>query len=151
MKRGRPKKKLEDIKTSELKKIAATEFQLLRRLECADDRGYCVCCTCGATSKYNENMQGGHYVGRSVNLYLLDPLNVHPQCSWCNGMGKGMPDHYYVFLCGKYGEEAADTLLQARKRKNGIKTHKLTKPFLIDFIQETRAKIRKEKERVGAF
>jgi len=93
-------------------------FQKLRRLQEADDCGWCTCVSCGARHAYDD-LDAGHYVSRDNNTTAFDPRNVNPQCRACNrkppyGKG-GNPEGYRKFL----GDEVADEL-KAKGRKTAI-------------------------------
>lgn len=125
-------KKKPNIKA--LKKKMATAFQKLRRLQCADKNGFCTCVTCGKKAKWNDYMQGGHYVSRKINYTLVDARNVHPQCSRCNVLFSGMSDYYYDFLVKEYGQKVADELKGYRinapiKQFKAFEIIELTKKF----------------------
>lgn len=58
----------------------ATVLQRLRRLEEAGDDGYCACVTCGVVRKWNDGIQGGHYITRTCTSTKLEESNIWPQC-----------------------------------------------------------------------
>ena len=64
----------------------AVRLQLLRRMEEADEDGYCTCITCGVVKHYKE-MQGGHFIERGRMNTRLDHWNIWPQCPGCNMFG----------------------------------------------------------------
>lgn len=62
---------------------ALAAFCRLRRLQEANEAGYCQCITCGKIVKWNE-CDGGHFIPRRYRGTELDPDNVWPQCIECN-------------------------------------------------------------------
>ena len=64
---------------------AAVLLQKLIRLKAADEFGMCVCVTCGKRARWNDGMQGGHFISRKYTGTKLLEENLHPQCAGCNG------------------------------------------------------------------
>ena len=83
---------------------AMTLFQKLRRLQCADSRGYDKCISCGKVMHYTK-MDGGHYESRKCRATELEPDNVWPQCKYCNGTLEGNKIAYRNRLLAKIGPE----------------------------------------------
>ena len=79
-------KKLKRLTIAGLANKVATRLQLLRRMQEADEDGYCTCITCGDVRHYKE-MQGGHFMERGRMNTRLEPLNIWPQCPGCNLFG----------------------------------------------------------------
>jgi len=83
---------------------AMKAFQRLRRLQCADARGYIVCISCGRVNHYSK-MDGGHYETRKNRATELEPDNVWGQCKYCNGTLEGNSIAYRNRLLMKIGLE----------------------------------------------
>lgn len=88
---------------------ALSNFQRLRRVEEANDDGYCRCISCGKIAKWTE-LQGGHYIPRAVRVTELDRDNVNPQCQQCNGFLNGNLTQYRFHLVRKIGETRVQRL-----------------------------------------
>ena len=84
-------------------------FQLLRRLQCADSRGYVVCISCGSIHPYNE-MDAGHYIPRGNRATELEPDNVWPQCKRCNRHLSGNYANYRMNLILRIGQVGVERL-----------------------------------------
>lgn len=76
----------------------AKVLQELRRREESDSEGFCACVTCGKVSKWNDKMQGGHYISRRHSSTCLLSLNIWPQCIRCNQILNGNLGQYRLFL-----------------------------------------------------
>lgn len=126
---------------------ASTLLQLLVRLKASDDNGYCSCVTCGATSRYNEGMQGGHFIPRGKSPTRLLEENIHPQCSSCNGFGMkyhGKEAVYTLYMIDMYGKPFVEGLIEKSQEK-----HKWCRADLMDEIADLRARIKVEEARVS--
>ena len=100
-----------------LRKEALTTLQLMKRLEMADDNGYCTCVSCGVVRQWNDGMHGGHFVPKGkggTNAWALVEENVWPQCAGCNGFqmayGKAA-QQYTTWMIDWKGREAVDEML----------------------------------------
>lgn len=127
----------------EVEKVAV-RLQLLRRMEDADNDGYCTCCTCGARHHYKE-MDGGHYISRARVATKLDPRNVSAQCSRCNRFPDGSTGRLYsVYLDKTFGAGTADSLeCQSRKSR------KYTRDELAVLLTDINQRIKEQEERIG--
>ncbi|MCH2596508.1 MAG: recombination protein NinG [Pirellulales bacterium] len=100
-------------------------FQLKRRLEEADDTGYCTCVTCGVSDHYTK-MHGGHWIPKgSSSALAFDSKNVHAQCPGCNlfGMKYGSAAQAYtLFMIQQYGEIEVERMLARRNETVKIYT-----------------------------
>ena len=85
------------------KNEALTEFQKLRRMQCAGADGFANCISCAKRQHWKE-MDGGHYISRSVTATAFNPHNVHAQCKYCNRHLKGNLAAYRVNLVATVGE-----------------------------------------------
>lgn len=94
------------------KQEVARVFQKAKRMEAADDYGYCLCCCCGDRHHYKK-MDAGHFIGRKHNATVFDEMNVHPQCKSCNDPKNGAHGAamYGIFMVTQYGREAVDELI----------------------------------------
>ena len=122
-------------------------LQLLRRLESADDHGYCACVSCGEYNHYKK-MDGGHFISKSCSsFWALEEENVHPQCKGCNGFGmnNGVAAYQYQkFMVRKYGQEFVDNMIETRRD--------VKKRFAADYadmLKDLSARIKIEQDRVG--
>ena len=121
-------------------------FQLLRRLEEADDNGYCECVTCGVIKHYTE-VHGGHWLPKGKSSYFsLDKRNVWPQCVGCNlfGMKHGVAaQNYTMFMIDKFGKSQVDQMLA-----DSNKPIKLYARDYREMIAEFNAQIKDHKSRL---
>ena len=124
-----------------------TALQLLRRLEEADDHGYCVCVSCGGYDHY-KSMDGGHFIAKGCSsFWALEEENVHPQCKGCNGFGmkNGVAAYQYQkFMVRKYGQEFVDNMIETRRD--------VKKRFAADYrdlLADLKNRIKVERERIG--
>ena len=122
-------------------------FQLLRRLEEADDNGFCECVTCGEVRHYTT-VHGGHFVPKGKSsFYAFDSNNVWPQCPACNlyGMKHGTAAQVYtLYMIRKFGKRQVDNMLA--NQSSAIKLYaKDYREMLADF----NARIKTEKQRLG--
>ena len=122
-------------------------LQLLRRLESADDHGYCSCASCGEYNHYKQ-MDGGHFIAKGCSsFWALEEENVHPQCKGCNGFGmkNGVAAYQYQkFMVRKYGQEFVDNMIETRRD--------VKKRFVADYadmLKDLNARIKIEQDRVG--
>lgn len=99
-----------------LKKKCWRLFSLWVRLKNADKNGYVQCVTCGRIKHYKE-MDAGHLRHGCLDY---DPININPQCDYCNRFNSGQRDLYYRWAVQKYGQKEVDALYQrASWAKNG--------------------------------
>ena len=93
-----------------LRKRVLTVFQELRRIEEADENGYCTCVTCLKYLPWNDGIHGGHYVSRARNSAAFLSHNVHPQCESCNAYKGGKEAEHRAYIAERYGEDVAAEL-----------------------------------------
>ena len=98
------------MSVQKLRKRVLTVFQKLRRIEEADEDGWCECCTCGAIAQWDDGMHGGHYVSRSHNSAAFLDVNVHAQCVLCNAYNGGKEAEHRAYIAERYGEDVAAEL-----------------------------------------
>lgn len=84
-------------------------FQLLRRLEEADDNGYCTCISTGKR-QYYKDMDGGHYLSRRYRPTEIEHDNVWPQSKYANQYLAGDPLNYRDNLIKKIGLDRVERL-----------------------------------------
>ena len=140
---GEPEK-TRAIGTQKLRGMVARDFQLMIRMEAADDHGMCQCVTCPSIQHYKE-MDAGHFIGGRNNAALFCELNCHPQCKTDNGQRHGgKPEVYAQFILETYGQQALDYLNTLR--------HATVKYYRSDYLEmraEYRARIKIQKQRLG--
>lgn len=97
------------------------------------DRDGNVCITCGKTVG-DQNLDAGHFIGRSRRSLRWDPKNCHSQCSIpCNKLRRGAPAEYALAILDRYGAEELRRLMLRKTL-----TRKWTAPelsALIDALQ----------------
>lgn len=84
-------------------------FQLLRRLEEADENGYCTCISTGKREEY-QKLDGGHYISRRCRATELEHDNVWPQSKYANQYLGGDTLNYRDSLIRKIGLERVERL-----------------------------------------
>ena len=142
------KKKPKALSIGKLTDKAATLLQRLVRLKASDDNGYCSCVTCGVTRRFDDRMQGGHFIERGVKKTKLMEENIHPQCAYCNKWGMQKTSivlGYRKYMVSMYGEEFVEELECAKNDK----TFKLYRPELEEMIIELSERVREQEKRIG--
>ncbi len=76
------------------------------RLKNADAGGYVLCITCNKKLHYKK-IDAGHL---RHGVLDFDPININPQCVYCNQFQSGQRDLYYIWAVDAYGQEAIDDL-----------------------------------------
>ena len=104
---------------SKLKREAWKVFSLWIR-----NRDNWICYTCGAQRK-GAGMHAGHFVPRSHNSTLFDPMNNHAQCATCNIWKRGEPGIYASRLLKEYGREAFEDLVKRGRETKQFKPSEL--------------------------
>ena len=107
------KQSLEKIRQKCLK-----SFQLLRRLEEADEFGMCTCISTGKR-EYYQKLDGGHYLSRRCRATELEPDNVWPQSKYANQYLNGDPLNYRDGLIRKIGLERVERLEDLQRAWQG--------------------------------
>ena len=99
------KKKRKSNKT--LRRAADDLFSEVVRRSAADHNGNCTCVSCGKVKYWKgDGMHAGHYWVRGHYATRYDPVNVHPQCTYCNTNNPDRAKPYYAaWLIEEYGEE----------------------------------------------
>jgi hypothetical protein len=112
------------------------------RLEQADDKGMCICVSCGIM-KYWQDIDAGHFYSRQHRSVRWDEMNVHPECRYCNRFNIDHHIGYFKFMLDRYGVYKMQELTD---RKNTAK--KWTREELqelIDIYTERVKQLKREK------
>jgi len=108
-------------KTASLEQIrqkCLKSFQLLRRLEEADEWGMCTCISTGKRIPYKE-CDGGHYISRTCRATELEHDNVWPQSKYANQYLHGDYHNYRDRLIDKIGIDRVERLEALRRAWQG--------------------------------
>lgn len=132
---------------SGLSNKVATRLQLLRRMQEADEDGYCKCITCGDYRHYKE-MHGGHFIERGKMSTKLDPMNIWPQCPGCNMFG--MKKASVVLEYAKALNDRFPGLADDLKRKSN-EPKKYTRLELEELLNEIESQIREAEARIRGY
>ncbi len=118
---------------------ALLEAQLLARVSSADDDGYCTCVSCGSVRKWNDWMDGGHFIAKGdSSFWSFDPRNINPQCKDCNnhGMKYGTAAITYTsWMVDKFGQAFVDEMIATKRTPV-----KRSSVFYDAFIKSAKAK-----------
>ena len=120
-------------------------FNLMIRLEAADDHGFCRCVVSGYPFLYSK-LDAGHFISATRQATRFDERNVHPQSKASNQFDTTNNSliYYTIFMVETYGRDVVDELLERSKQP---------KKWEIDELIELRldwlARIKKEKIRIG--
>lgn len=109
----RKQQSLEQIRQKCLK-----SFQLLRRLEEADEFGYCTCISTGKRIYYKE-CDGGHLISRRCRATELEHDNVWPQSKYANQYLSGDYLNYRDSLVNKIGLDRVERLENLQRAWQG--------------------------------
>ena len=145
----RAKKKQKPLKA--VRAVALTTLQKMVRLRDADNNGYCKCVTCGCVRRWNEGMQGGHFIAKGkggTNEWALDERNVHPQCAECNSFGMKFHNkqaRYTMYMIRRYGPELVDMMTLQNK------VTKYTRGELMILTDKWKKEIKFHKDRIGEY
>ena len=140
---AKPKKKT----IAKVVEDAAVLLQKLVRMKAADDNGYCSCVTCGDTMKWNEGMNGGHFIDRGHTVTKIMEENVHPQCNACNSpnANKGLViGRYTIYMQDMYGHDFVADMLNTKGQ-----TKKYYRDEVLEIIEDFKDQIKIEAERLG--
>ncbi len=107
------KQSLEKIRQKCLK-----SFQLLRRLEEADEFGMCTCISTGKR-EYYQKLDGGHYISRACRATELEHDNIWPQSKYANQYLHGDYHNYRDRLIDKIGLDRVERLEDLRRAWQG--------------------------------
>jgi hypothetical protein len=116
---------------------AAELLQKIRRIESADEDGYCNCCSCGKRYHWKE-LQGGHYIPRGKSATKLEEHNINPQCVSCNHFHKESAKcGYAIWMIETYGYQYVKWLEAESKKEK-----KWSRPELMELIDSYRERLR---------
>ena len=116
---------------------AAVLLQKIRRLEEADENGYCRCVSCGKVEHYKD-MDGGHYIPRTRTATKLVEHNINPQCKGCNGFRKEEAKcGYAIWMIETYGYEYVKWLEAESKKQK-----KWFRPEVEELIESYKARLK---------
>lgn len=135
MQKTKPKKK----KTiAGLVEQAAELLQKIRRIEEADEDGYCTCVSCGKRDHW-KSLQGGHYVPRGKTATKLVEQNINPQCVSCNHFHKEQAKcSYAIWMIETYGYDYVKWLEEESKKEK-----KYSRPEIMDIIAEFKQRLKR--------
>jgi hypothetical protein len=129
-------------------------FQLLRRLEEADENGYCTCISTGKREEY-QKLDGGHYISRRCRATELEHDNVWPQSKYANQYLGGDTLNYRDSLIRKIGLERVERLENLHRAWQGSDVEiaeedkplleKKTRIYYNEKLKEINRKIKEEK------
>ncbi len=130
-------------------------FQLLRRLEEADEFGYCTCISTGKRIYYKE-CDGGHYISRTCRATEMEQDNVFPQSKYANQYLHGDYHNYRDRLIDKIGLDRVERLEDLRRAWQGNKDviiadedlhllEKKTKAYYVQKYKELSLKVKQVK------
>lgn len=91
-----------------------TVFSQWTRRRAADHAGYAECFTCRKRLPWTD-MHAGHFALRTHMATRWEPLNVHPQCAYCNNYRAGEQFLYGKRLDETYGPGTADSIIAASR------------------------------------
>jgi Bacteriophage Lambda NinG protein len=93
-----PVRKKKKTKThSQLVKELDAIFSRYIRLRDADDKGICVCITCGS-KVHRKEIQNGHFISRGNYKYRRSVVNCFGQCMPCNIYKSGNYISYTLYM-----------------------------------------------------
>lgn len=116
---------------------AAVLLQKIRRIESADENGYCTCSSCGKKVHWKE-CDGGHWISRTKTATKIEPTNINPQCKGCNSpLQRHIAGPWYdKWMRETYGDEHCNMLLELSKQ-----TIKRNRADLMEIISEYKNKL----------
>lgn len=117
---------LRKLKPSKSKKLAKAKadkyFSLFIRRRDTAPNGIGQCITCSNWYSF-ESMDCGHFITRDNEPVRYDERNCNAQCRRCNRFKSGKQYEHGQAIDRKWGEGAADELLQKSKMRSGRKKH----------------------------
>ena len=103
------------VELNYLQKKTDREFQLRRRLECANEDGVVKCISCGVYGHY-KSFDGGHFIQKTHKGTRYATLNVWPQCKKCNKYLYGNHAKYRDKLVEKLGQSGVIKLEELKDK-----------------------------------
>lgn len=83
------------------------------------------CVTCGRSREEGYRMNAGHYLPMGLigsnNKLSWDEMNIHTQCTVCNGQGQGEQALMAGYIERTYGKEVLDGLNARRYKVDPVK------------------------------
>ena len=129
-------------KLSTLEKKLDKIFSQYIRLSHANDKGMCICVSCGIM-KHWQDIDAGHFYSRRHRSVRWDGMNVHPECKRCNRFDTDHLHGYMKFMIDQYGVERMQILTDC---KNGTKKwSKLELANMIKMYTEWFKQLKEEK------
>ena len=124
------------------------QFNLMRRLQEANENGMCQCCCLGTWHKYTA-LDAGHFISKTKQATRFEPFNVHPQSKFSNNHKLGDDDKifYTMFMMERFGREKTVEIMERAKEKFSWKNHQ--RLILTNRIVWAR-EIKKEDKRIDA-
>ena len=100
------------------------KFNRLRRLQCANDHGECVCVCTGERYPFTQ-IDAGHFVSATKQNTRFDPANVWPQSKGSNQYDTSNDSliYYTLFMSRQFGPEFVRELLKKSKIKKSWSDH----------------------------
>lgn len=84
-------------------------FSEVVRLTAADERGNCICITCGEEQHW-LTIECGHFMKRRHMATRYDLENCGPQCTTCNCVMDGREEEHGQYIDRTYGDGTAEKL-----------------------------------------
>ena len=117
-------------------KGVAVFAQRLARIKTADEEGFVKCVTCGKFRHYKDRMNGGHFIDAKHYNTIIDPINIWPQCAYCNDHLKGNLTPYRSFLGFHIGLEEVRRLDELEKAPHVRPSTRQLAEIKYDIMQE---------------
>jgi hypothetical protein len=133
---AKTKKKRKQKTIAGLVEQAAVLLQKIRRIESADENGYCPCSSCGKVYHWKE-IHGGHYIPRTKSATKLEEWNINPLCVSCNTYrAEEARCPYSIWMIETYGYQYVKWLeSESRKEK------KWSRPELLELIESYKSRL----------
>ena len=100
-----------------MQKLVEKGDRLLRKILIKAAQGHRVRCITCSTVAPAEQLQVGHWIGRSKLAVRFDEKNVSLQCQQCNYWHSGKPKEFEAILRRTHGDEAIDELVERSNRR----------------------------------
>lgn len=110
---------------SKIVESSQKRFNKMRRMQCADDWGYCHCCCTGELIHY-KGIDAGHFISATKQNTRFEPSNVHPQSKGSNQWDTTNDSviDYTMFMVERYGRDHIDKLRAEAKESKSWGDHK---------------------------
>jgi len=122
----------------------AVNYQKLVRLRAMDANGFVQCVSCGRSYRWQE-MNGGHFIGRSNYRTIVDFGDMFPerlipncwgQCPRCNDHLSGNHASFREFLVAAFGDEKVKELEAAKLPDGWVWDKRKLAELKVDFLEE---------------